>query len=206
MRRVVISFATTGVSPKKGHRMSELVAIECKENEVKGRVLHLCFKVDGVQSANKSFAEQFHLLDEMIGSAKVVVLDRVIWRRFLRNEISGVKNRSARRLLKDAIDILTWARQKFPRQRKDVKSIARLLQIKVGERLGDVRQEAEVLFLIASQMNCYPSDLITSSVDLIESEYQENRLHFLGEKKISLWGLRDCAIRFWRGLLSRQSQ
>lgn len=202
MRQVVIAFATTGASPKKGHRMSELVAIECQENGVMGRVLHQHFKVDDTQSANKTFAEQFNLLDEMIGGANLIVHDRVVWGRFMRQEIGGKKNRSARRLLKDVTDIVTWARQKFPRQRKDVKSIARALQIKVERRLEGVRQEAEILFLIASRMRCNSDEPIALNVDLVESGNSVGVSRGSERRDRFCFGLSDYVFRFWRRLLS----
>lgn len=122
MRQVVIAFATTGKDPRAGASISELTAIERDNGQPTGRMLHMTFAASASQDG-ATFAQQFDALDGLITDARVVVFNAALWRKFLRPELRQIKNRGARRLLTQAIDISQWARQRFPKQRKELVAV-----------------------------------------------------------------------------------
>lgn len=151
-RLVAIAFSATGLSPKQGGRISELIAIERVGDQSAGRVLRLYFKTEETQLGKKTFSEQFELLDEMIGDSQIILYNAGIWRRFIREELRIIRKRSARRLLKQVIEVEFLVRKRFPRQRKDLASILKKLRIEEPPELDVLRRDAESLLLIASEM------------------------------------------------------
>jgi hypothetical protein len=145
MKQVAIAFATTGPSPKDGHRFSELALVEQGSN----RRMHLKVESEG----GNTFAARFAEIDSFIGDASLVLLNGGRWRRFLRVELKTIKGRRARRLMRDLIDVGDWAHQRFPRQRKNVTAIANRMGISGTKELTGLEREAELLGLIAQQMN-----------------------------------------------------
>lgn len=145
MKQVAIAFATTGPSPKDGHRISELALVE------QGSDRRMHFKVES--EGENTFAARFPEIDSFIGDASLVVLNGGRWRRFLRVELKAIKGRRARRLMREVIDVGDWAHQRFPRQRKNVTAIAKRLGITGNHLLQGLEREADLLALIASRMN-----------------------------------------------------
>jgi DNA polymerase III epsilon subunit-like protein len=145
MKQTAIAFATTGDDPKKGHRIRELVAVAKGDEE---RVLHLCFNVSG-EGEGKAFADQFHELDQLVGEGWVVVHNAAMWKRFLRAELPFLKRANARRMTKNVFDVSSWARRRFPRQRKSLHAIAAKAGVVVESNLSGLRGDAERLRLIA---------------------------------------------------------
>src|SRR5512137_408133 len=119
MRQVVIAFSTTGKDPKAGAQISELVATEHEDGHATGRTLHMSFAEDAAQDGT-TFAQQFDTLDGFIMDARIVVFNATIWRKFMRAELRSIKKHGARRLLMQTFDVSHWARQRLPRQRKDL--------------------------------------------------------------------------------------
>jgi DNA polymerase III subunit epsilon len=148
MRQVAIAFTTTGPSPKQGHRISELVAVEQVGSEQMKRTLHLFFKANDAASDKLTFATQFDALDQFIADAPIILHDTGAWRKFLRAELQGIKNKGARRLLTQVVDVSRWAHQRFPKHRKSVAAIAKRLNIVVSSELSGLRLTAEQLALI----------------------------------------------------------
>lgn len=148
MKQVAIAFATTGPSPKDGHRFSELALVE------QGSDRRMHFKVES--EGGNTFAARFAEIDSFIGDASLVLLNGGRWRRFLRVELKTIKGRRARRLMRGVIDVGDWAHQRFPRQRKNVTAIANRMGISGTKELTGLEREAELLALIAQQMNTSP--------------------------------------------------
>lgn len=145
MKQVAIAYATTGPAPKDGHRFSELVLVE----QGTDRRLHVKVEPEG----GNTFAAHFDKIDSFIGDASLVMLNGGRWRRFLRVELKAIKGRRARRLMREVIDVGDWAHQRFPRQRKSVTAIASRMGISGTKELTGLEREAELLALIAQQMN-----------------------------------------------------
>ena len=155
MRQVAIAFATTGPSPKQGHRVSELVAVEKLDGDADGRRIHLEFKVDEAQD-KPTFAAQFDTLNDFIGDAAIVLHDAGRWRSFLRAELRNIKKRGARRLLNQTLDVSHWARSRYPKSRKSVEAIARKCGVSARAELTGLFLEAEQLRRIAPLLLCEP--------------------------------------------------
>lgn len=155
MKQVAVAFSTSGPSPKAGHCISELLAAELSDSIPTGSRLHHTYRcVDQVEG--KTFAEQFEELDKFIGEAHVIVHQGNVWRKFMRIELRPIKSKTARRLLRDIVDVSAWAHTRFPKQRKDLASLAK----KVGyvPDAGEVglRLDSQLLVGIASKMNPVP--------------------------------------------------
>jgi len=175
MKQVVVAFATTGNNPKEGHRFSELVAIEQVDGQP-GRRLHLKFKTDAAQEG-KTFADQFDLLDDLIGDTPIVIHHAGQWRKFLRPELDAIKKRGARRLLKQTVDVSTWAQQRFPKQRKDLAAIARKVQVNIPAGLTGIELEAEQQRLIATKMQ--PTPTVVASAAAVQTPPANTTSHAL---------------------------
>lgn len=151
MRQVVIAFATTGMTPKDGARISELAALEIVGGQPTARTLAMTFKTDAGRDGI-TFAEQFDALDVFIGDVPVVVFNATIWRRFLRAELRHIRKRGARRLLTQFIDLSQQARQRFPKQRKDLAALARKLGVNVNSDEVGIARDAALLAGIAAKI------------------------------------------------------
>jgi hypothetical protein len=92
-------------------------------------------------------------LKSFVGNATLIVADSGRWRRFLRAELRAIKRHGAGRLLNELVDVGYWAHQRFPRQRRNVAAIARRLGIEFDKELVGLEREAELLRLIALEMN-----------------------------------------------------
>jgi DNA polymerase III subunit epsilon len=156
MKQVAVAFATTGPSPKQGHRISELVAVEQEDGSATGRYLHLQLRTADAQTAKPTFAEAFDALDELIGDAPIVVRHAGHWRKFIREELRSIKKRGARRLLTQTVDVSAWAHSRYPKQRKSLAAIAQRVGVVVSPELSGLNLETEQLRLIANAMK--PSD------------------------------------------------
>ena len=152
MKQVAVAFATSGLSPKQGHRISELVAIEQDDGNSTGRYLHLQFRIGDAQTAKPTFAEAFNRLDELIGDSPIIVHHAGHWRKFIRGELRSVKKRGAKRLLTQTVDVSGWAHSRFPKQRKSLAAIAQRVGVVVPTELSGLNLEVEQLRLIANAM------------------------------------------------------
>ena len=159
MRQVAIAFATTGPTPKRGHRISELVAVEKVDAEPVGKVLHLYFNAGDPASDKPSFAAQLDALDHFVADAPIVLHDPGVWRRFLRVELQGIKNKGARRLLTQVVDVSRWAHQRYPKHRKSVAALAKRLNIVASPDLSGLRLTAVQLALIGRAIQAADAEL-----------------------------------------------
>ena len=186
MKQVVIAFETTGNNPKEGHRFSVIYAIEQVNGWPEDR---LAIRFKTAETPNeKTFAEQFDELDEFIGGSPIVVRHAGQWRKFLRPELANIKKRGANRLLKQTQCISEWAHQRFPKQRKDLKSIARRLQLDVSPGLHGPDLEGEQMRLIATKMQpvAVVAGLPTATSPKISASIESERTTLGFRERISL--------------------
>lgn len=169
MRQVAIAFATTGPSPKAGHRICEIVLIGQDSGKRDGAPVRFDFR--GIEPTNESitFPLVLSALKAFVGEATVIVHDSGKWRRFLRAELRMIKRHGAGRLLNNVIDISAWAHQRFPKQRRDVTAIARRLGIDVRKDLAGLEKEAEFLRLIAQKMDTSGETVSTTAITVADS-------------------------------------
>lgn len=155
MRQVAIAFKTTGASPKAGHRVSELLAAELSDGNPTGSKLHHIY-TGGDQAEGKTFAAQFDELDRFIGDAHVIVHQGNVWRKFMRIELRPIKSKTARRLLRDIVDVSAWAHTRFPKQRKNLASLAKKVGHVQPEGEVGLKLDIQLLVGIACKMNPTP--------------------------------------------------
>src|SRR5881394_3167246 len=139
MRQIAIAFTTTGPSPKQGHRISELLAVEDVDGEAR-RTYFLAFKPE-ILGERPTFLERLDALDELVGDAPIVVHNAAQWRKYLRVELRQLKKRGARRLLRQTVDVYRWAYQRHPKRRKDIAAIARRVGITPSSELSGLRRD-----------------------------------------------------------------
>lgn len=198
VRLVAIAFATTGPSPKTGGRISELVAVERFGDQSVGRTLHLYFKTEEAQFGKKTFSEQFELLEEFIGDSQILLHSAGIWRRFIREELRTIKKRGARKLLKQAIEIISLAHQRFPKQRKDIVSIARRLHLKVPGKEISLKEEAQLLLRIEIKMRLGTDDVVVGAIN------RPTKVELKAEKGVPVKrGLTTFLAQSWKVIFGR---
>jgi hypothetical protein len=152
MRQVAIVFTTTGPSPKDGHRIQELMAVELSDGIPRANKLHQTYKLSD-QMGGRSFAEQFDELNTFIGDAHVIVHQGNAWRKFMRTELRTIKSKTARRLLRDVVDVAEWAHTRFPKQRKDLASLARKIGRVPPDGAAGPGRDLQILAELASAIH-----------------------------------------------------
>lgn len=164
MRQVAIAFATTGPSPKAGHRICEIVLVGQENGNRDGSPVRFDFSAMNPTNEPITFPVVLPALKAFVRDSTLIVHDSGKWRRFLRAELRTIKRHGAGRLLNNVIDIGAWAHQRFPKQRRDVAAIARRLGIDVGKELAGLEKEAEFLRLIAQKMDTSGETVSTTTI------------------------------------------
>lgn len=198
MRQIVVAFDTTGSDPKQGARIRDLRAVEVLDGAPTTQVLHLTLAPDSGQS-DTSFAEHLEALDTFIGDSSIVVANAGLWRKFLRLELRHMKKRGIRRLLTNTIDVAQWARQRFPRHRKDRDSLARKLDIALPTETIGLARDAAILVAIAVRMD---SQSIAAHARPLEAPDSSDPQHPLPASAIRL----SLGVRlrsYWKKLIAQ---
>lgn len=127
MREIVLDTETTGIDPKEGHRLVEIGAVELENHVPTGRVLHIYVNperdvpaeaeaVHGLSTKflkdKPVFAEIYTDMLDFIGDSPMVIHNAEFDIKFLNAELATVGHPGFK--LKDAIDTLKIAREKFP--------------------------------------------------------------------------------------------
>lgn len=151
MQQFAVAFATTGNSPKAGHRFSEIVLLGQENGVPNGQRAIFTFG-DAVGEGAVTFPAALTAMKVLVGDAQLIVHDPGRWRRFLRPELRVIKRHRAGHLMNNLLDVSAWAHQRFPRARKDVAAIARKAGVEVPKGLTGLELEAELLLRIANVM------------------------------------------------------
>lgn len=147
VREIVLDTETTGLSPKEGHRVIEIGALELINHMPTGQQLHLYInpereidegaeKVHGISSSFLSDKPLFaDIIDEFltfIGQDKMVIHNASFDMGFLNVELAL----AGRSVLPDdrAIDTLALARQKFPGAQASLDALCRRFEIDNSHR------------------------------------------------------------------------
>ena len=144
MKRFAVAFATTGNSPKDGHRFSEIVVVSDENGVAYGDAVSLKLVGDEAKDSVE-FATALDAMKSLVGDSAIVVHDAGKWRRFLRAELRTIKRHGATNLMNNVVDVSTWAHQRYPRQRKDVAAIARRAGVEIPDGLVGMALEVELL-------------------------------------------------------------
>ena len=127
MREIVLDTETTGIDPFDGHRLVEIGCVELENHVPTGRVLHIYINperdvpaeaeaVHGLSTRflqdKPVFAEIYTEMLDFIGTAPLVIHNAEFDIKFLNAELGKVGHPGFK--LKDAVDTLKIAREKFP--------------------------------------------------------------------------------------------
>lgn len=143
---VAIAFTTTGDTPGKGAYISEVLALRVDQQAREVDRLHLHLGDGTVASDMPTLAASFTALDEFIGAEPVYIHDGYDWTRFLRHGLKGQPPERVKVLLALTVDVSDWSQRTYPRQRKDLVSLLKRLELNVdAEKTG---LERDVLALV----------------------------------------------------------
>ncbi|MGZ9108257.1 MAG: DNA polymerase III subunit epsilon [Micavibrio sp.] len=127
MRQIVLDTETTGIDPHDGHRLVEIGCLELENYVPTGRILHLYLNPEREVPAEAEavhglstkflkdkplFAEVYTELLDFIDGAPMVIHNAEFDIKFLNHELKTVGHPGFK--LKDAVDTLKIAREKFP--------------------------------------------------------------------------------------------
>ena len=115
MKQFAVAFATTGNSPKDGHRFSEIVVVGDENEATIGE--RSSFRLAGGNEVKDvvTFVVALEAMKSLVGESPIVVHDAGKWRRFLRAELRSIKRHGAANLMNNVVDVSAWAHQRFPR-------------------------------------------------------------------------------------------
>lgn len=129
MRQLLLDIETTGFSPNKGDRIIEFAAIEMIDNKLTGNHLHLYInpersinegasKVHGITDANvidkPTFSKVIDQIAAYIKDADLIIHNAKFDLSFLNYQFNLEKYALIDSYVKNVIDTLVIARQKFP--------------------------------------------------------------------------------------------
>jgi hypothetical protein len=199
MKRFAVAFATTGNSPKDGHRFSGIVVVGDENGTANGE--GLSFRMAGSDEVKDvvTFSVALVAMKSLIGDSPIVVHDAGKWRRFLRAELRLIKRHGAANLMNNVVDVSAWAHQRFPRQRKDVAAIARRVGVEIPDDMGGLALEAELLRRIGRLISVQKD-----STDHINSFSEIPSMVEIGPIRVTRmidWAER--VGRYWRTLMGR---
>jgi DNA polymerase-3 subunit epsilon len=158
MRRVAVAITTTGSAPMHGARVDELAAVEVIDDKP-DKTVHFGIAIDtstAPADGRVSFSEAYTALLALIGRDPVIAHDVYDLHRFLRAECkrAGIPHRIKRG--HPVTDTLVQAKERFPRQRHDLETIAKKLSV-VSTATGVLRS-LQLLSGIAHELQSAQSE------------------------------------------------
>jgi DNA polymerase III epsilon subunit-like protein len=158
---VVVAFRTSGDSPSKGARVTQLLLVKLSEAGKEVAKLGLPEDREQVSGEPVLTPEFLSRLVEFVGQSHVVTHDGYNWKRFLRQELASQSKGQVKEFLAQTVDVSEWSQQRFPKQRKDMRAICKRLKIELPVELQGLEHEAEVIRLIMPHMLQAPVRLET---------------------------------------------
>lgn len=146
-REIILDTETTGLSPKDGHRIVEIGAVEMINKVPTGKIFHYyinperdmpaeAYRIHGISEAFlkdkllfKEISEEFL---EFINNGRLVIHNAAFDIKFLNHELSLVKKSPLD--LGNVIDTLTIARRKFPGARVNLDALCKRFKIDNSNR------------------------------------------------------------------------
>ena len=147
MREIVLDTETTGISPRDGHRIIEIGALELMHHLPTGKTLHIYINperdiddgavaVHGLTSTFLSdkplFAEIVDEFLSFIGDAPLVIHNASFDMGFINAELDKIQRPPL--LMDRAIDTLAMARKKFPGAQANLDALCRRFEIDNSHR------------------------------------------------------------------------
>ncbi|PCJ25349.1 MAG: DNA polymerase III subunit epsilon [Rickettsiales bacterium] len=146
-REIILDTETTGLSPKDGHRIVEIGALEMVNKVLTGKKFHQyinperdmpegAYKVHGISyeflQDKPLFSDIYKEFMDFIEGGKLVIHNAQFDIRFLNHELSLVK--AAPLNLEDAIDTLAMARRRFPGTRVNLDALCKRFKVDNSSR------------------------------------------------------------------------
>jgi DNA polymerase-3 subunit epsilon len=230
MRQIVLDTETTGIDPQDGHRLVEIGCLELENYVPTGRILHLYLNPEREVPAEAEavhglstkflkdkplFAEVYTELLDFIDGAPMVIHNAEFDIKFLNHELKTVGHPGFK--LKDAVDTLKIAREKFPGSPANLDALCRRFGVDNSGReyhgaLLDSQLLAEVYLELLGEQDdkliAVPSssvdpyyDRVAGIDDLPEIERQRIEAFFrvykqlpAGRKPVELGGFRGAEV------------
>lgn len=142
MREIVLDTETTGIDPKEGHRLVEIGCVELENHVPTGRILHLYINperdvppeaeaVHGLSTKflqdKPVFAEIYTEFLDFVDGGTMVIHNAEFDINFLNAELATVGHPGFK--LKDVVDTLKMAREKFPGSPANLDALCRRFSV-----------------------------------------------------------------------------
>ena len=194
---VVLDTETTGLSPKEGHRIIEIGAIELMDRRVTGRRIHYylnpdrdigqgAFAVHGLSNDflrdKPRFADIVNELLAFVNGAELVIHNAPFDLGFLDHELTliGHKIQNLATMCK-IFDTLAYARQKHPGQRNSLDALCKRYNVDNGHRdLHGALLDAQILVEVFLRMTGGQASLLDEQSEAlaVDGANSERRPHF----------------------------
>ncbi len=147
IREIILDTETTGLSPKSGHRIVEVGAMEMVNKVLTGKKFHYyvnpqrdmpneAYRIHGISSEflqdKPLFSEIADEFMEFIDGGKLVIHNAPFDIKFLNHELSLINKPSLE--LADAIDTLILARRSFPGAKVNLDALCRRFKVDNSSR------------------------------------------------------------------------
>ena len=139
-KKVVMTTETTGFSPKEGHKLVEIAAIEIDENDIQtGAVFHayinperqISREVTAVHGLNNKFLKQYPTFAAYKDEFLFFFVGKEIIGHHINFDMDFVNNELGFELLNKMTDTLEMAKKVFPEQRNSLFALTERLKIKI---------------------------------------------------------------------------
>jgi DNA polymerase-3 subunit epsilon len=190
-RQIFIDTETTGLSPKHGHRIVELAAIETLSGQITGRVFHAYLdpKCDidpgamQVHGLSRDFLMGKPVFDDVVNAfvdfirgAELIMHNAPFDTAFINSEFEGVGLPYTLNDTGKVICTMKLARRKFPGESVSLDSLIQRSGIKIVRRkhsaLEDARILSEIFFRVLSDENFPVRDSLLKVNDRLPTELQ----------------------------------
>ena len=139
-KKVVMTTETTGFSPKDGHKLVEIAAIEIDENDIQtGAVFHayinperqISRELTAVHGLNNKFLKKFPTFAAYKDEFLRFIEDKQIIGHHVQFDMNFLNNEVGFELPNKVTDTLEMARKAFPGQKNNLCALSERLKIKI---------------------------------------------------------------------------
>lgn len=147
MPQVVVAFEIVGDTPSKGGYMSNIVASRHRATGEQPDRFQLVIE-SASPSDPSSLSASFDGLLRFIDGAPVVTHDDYNWKRFVRHALRERSSSEVKAFLDSTVDVSEWSATTFPKQRKDLVSILKRLDIELDSNLTGIDRDSAAVSIL----------------------------------------------------------
>jgi hypothetical protein len=140
MEHVVVAFEVVGNAPINGGYLSRVIACRVSGTSMQTNRFELISESSS-PSDQSSFSASFDGFLRFVGCASVVTHDGYNWKRFVRHALRDRSSGEVKAFLARTVDVSEWSATAFPRQRKDLVSILKRLNIALNPNLTGIERD-----------------------------------------------------------------